>query len=258
MKEFKGRVAVITGGASGIGRETTLLFAREGAAVVIADVDESGGASLVEEIGRDGGNVCFVRTDVSRAADCEAMITAAETAFGKLDILFNNAGIMDGADDDAVTTEEEIWDRTMAINLKGVFFGCKYGVPALRRNGGGVIINTASFVAVVGAATPQLAYTASKGGVLALTRELAVVHAREGIRVNALCPGPLRTELLMNFLDTEEKKQRRLIHVPMGRFGEAREMAQAALFLASDDSSYMTGTSFLVDGGLTSAYVTPE
>jgi NAD(P)-dependent dehydrogenase (short-subunit alcohol dehydrogenase family) len=185
------------------------------------------------------------------------MVAAAESAFGKLDVLFNNAGIMDSADDDAVKTDEEVWDRTMAINLKGVFFGCKYGIPALRRAGGGAIINTASFVAILGAATPQLAYTASKGGVLALTRELAVVHARENIRVNALCPGPLRTEMLMKFLDTEEKKQRRLVHVPMGRFGEAREMAQAALYLASDESSYVTGASFLVDGGITSAYVTP-
>lgn len=146
----------------------------------------------------------------------------------------------------------------MNINLKGVFFGCKYGIPALRRAGGGSIINTASFVAHLGAATPQVAYTASKGGVLALTRELAVIHARENIRVNALCPGPLRTELLMKFLDTEEKKQRRLVHIPMGRFGEAKEMAQAALFLASDASSYMTGSEFLVDGGISAAYVTPE
>ncbi len=255
---LKDKVAVVTGGASGIGRETALLFAREGAHVVVADVSEEAGREVVTAIGRDGGYAAFVRADVSRAADCESMITTAETAFGKLDILFNNAGIMDGADADAVETEEAIWDRTMAINLKGVFFGCKYGIPALRRNGGGAVINTASFVAVVGAATPQLAYTASKGGVLAMTRELAVIHAREGIRVNALCPGPLRTELLMNYLDTEEKRQRRLVHVPMGRFGEAEEMARAALFLASDESSYMTGASFLVDGGLTSAYVTPE
>jgi NAD(P)-dependent dehydrogenase (short-subunit alcohol dehydrogenase family) len=148
--------------------------------------------------------------------------------------------------------------RLWRSNAKGVYLGCKYGIPAMLRSGGGSIINTASFVAVMGAATPQLAYTASKGAVLALTRELAVVHAREGIRVNALCPGPLRTELLMSFLDTDEKKQRRLVHVPMGRFGEAKEMAQAALFLASDDSSYVTGTDFLVDGGLTAAYVTPE
>lgn len=255
---LKDKVAVVTGGASGIGRETALLFAEEGACVVVADVSEDAGRDVAAAIGRTKGHGCFVKTDVSKAADCEQMIHMAETAFGKLDILFNNAGIMDASDNDAVDTEEAIWDRTMAINLKGVFFGCKYGVPALRRNGGGVIINTASFVAIVGAATPQLAYTASKGGVLAMTRELAVVHARENIRVNALCPGPLKTELLMSFLDTEEKKQRRLVHVPMGRFGEAKEMAQAALYLASDESSYVTGTSFLVDGGLASAYVTPE
>jgi NAD(P)-dependent dehydrogenase (short-subunit alcohol dehydrogenase family) len=146
----------------------------------------------------------------------------------------------------------------MAINLKGVFLGCKYGIPALKRAGGGSVINTASFVAILGAATPQIAYTASKGGVLAMTRELAVVHARENIRVNALCPGPLHTELLMKFLNTEEKRQRRLVHIPMGRFGEAEEMARAALFLASDDASYVTGTAFTVDGGITAAYVTPD
>jgi NAD(P)-dependent dehydrogenase (short-subunit alcohol dehydrogenase family) len=157
-----------------------------------------------------------------------------------------------------VGTSEEVWERTMAVNAKGVFLGCKAGIPALRRAGGGSIVNTASFVAVLGAATPQVAYTASKGAVLALTRELAVVHAREGIRVNALCPGPLETKLLMDFLDTEEKRQRRLVHVPLGRFGRAREMAQAALFLASDESSYLTGSTFLVDGGITAAYVTPE
>ncbi|MEI8359559.1 MAG: SDR family oxidoreductase, partial [Deltaproteobacteria bacterium] len=162
------------------------------------------------------------------------------------------------ADDDAVATDEAVWDRTMAVNAKGVFLGCKHGIPALRRAGGGSIVNTASFVAVLGAATPQLAYTASKGAVLALSRELAVVHARENIRVNALCPGPLRTELLMNFLDTEEKRARRLVHVPLGRFGEAREIAQAALYLASDASSFVTGSTFLVDGGITAAYVTPE
>ena len=165
---------------------------------------------------------------------------------------------MHSQDDNAMTTDEQIWDLTMAINLKGVFLGCKYGIPALRRAGGGSVINTASIVAFLGAATPQLAYTASKGGVLAMTRELAVLHARENIRVNALCPGPLRTELLMKFLDTEEKRQRRLVHIPMGRFGEAEEIAHAALFLASDESSYVNGASFIVDGGITSAYVTPE
>jgi NAD(P)-dependent dehydrogenase (short-subunit alcohol dehydrogenase family) len=165
---------------------------------------------------------------------------------------------MHSDDGDSVSTSELVWDLTMNVNLKGVFLGCKYGIPALRRAGGGSVINTASFVAILGAATPQIAYTASKGGVLAMTRELAVIHAREHIRVNALCPGPLRTELLMKFLDTEEKRQRRLVHVPMGRFGEAKEMAKAALYLASDESSYVTGTEFMVDGGITSAYVTPE
>ena len=164
---------------------------------------------------------------------------------------------MHSADDDAVSTDEAIWDLTMDINAKGVFLGCKYAIPALRRAGGGSIINTASFVAVMGAATPQVAYTASKGAVLSMTRELAVVHARERIRVNALCPGPLRTELLMKLLDTDEKRQRRLVHIPMGRFGEATEMANAALWLASDESSFTTGATFLVDGGITSAYVTP-
>src|SRR5918912_639624 len=164
---------------------------------------------------------------------------------------FDNAGIMHGDDDNAMTTEEAIWDLTMAINLKGVFLGCKYGIPALKRAGGGSIINTASFVALLGAATPQLAYTASKGGVLSITRELAVIHARENIRVNALCPGPLRTPLLMQYLDTEEKRQRRLVHIPIGRFGEAHEIAKAALFLASDESSFTTGATFLVDGGIT-------
>jgi NAD(P)-dependent dehydrogenase (short-subunit alcohol dehydrogenase family) len=156
-----------------------------------------------------------------------------------------------------MTTTEEVWDLTFAINVKGVFLGCKYGIPALRRAGGGSIINTASFVAVVGAATPQLAYTSSKGAVLSMTRELACIHARENIRVNALCPGPLRTELLMKYLNTEEKKQRRLVHIPMGRFGEAKEIAKAALYLASDESSFVTGAEFLVDGGITAAYTTP-
>jgi NAD(P)-dependent dehydrogenase (short-subunit alcohol dehydrogenase family) len=198
-----------------------------------------------------------VQADVARAQDSERMIAAAESEFGKLNILFNNAGIMHSQDDDAVSTDEAVWDLTMNINAKGVFFGCKYGIPALRRAGGGAIVNTASFVAILGAATPQVAYTASKGAVLALTRELAVVHARENIRVNALCPGPLKTEMLMKFLDTDEKKQRRLVHIPIGRFGEAKEIARAALFLVSDDASYVTGTEFLVDGGITAAYVTP-
>jgi len=252
------KVAGITGAGSGIGRESALLFAREGARVVVADVDADAGRAVVEELRAAGGEAVYVHADVSKGTDAEGMVRAAEESFGRLDVLFNNAGISHARDDDAVATEEEVWDLTMNINLKGVFLGCKYGIPALRRAGGGSIINTASFVALLGAATPQLAYTASKGGVLAMTRELAVIHAREGIRVNALCPGPLRTELLMKYLDTEEKRQRRLVHVPMGRFGEAREIAQAALFLASDESSFTTGATFLVDGGITAAYVTPE
>lgn len=255
---LRDKVALITGGASGIGRETALLFAAEGARLLVADVEDGSGKETVRLVEDQGGEAAFVHADVSKASDCEGMVRAAEETYGKLDVLFNNAGIMHGSDDNAETTAEDVWDLTMGINLKGVYLGCKYGIPALRRAGGGSIINTASFVALLGAATPQLAYTASKGGVLAMTRELAVLHARENIRVNALCPGPLRTELLMKFLDTEEKKQRRLVHIPMGRFGEAREIAKAALFLASDDSSYVTGTDFVVDGGITSAYVTPE
>jgi NAD(P)-dependent dehydrogenase (short-subunit alcohol dehydrogenase family) len=251
------KVALITGAASGIGREAALLFAREGARVVVVDISEKG-QETAEAIRRAGGQAHFVQADVSKAQDAERMISEAERVFGRLQILFNNAGISHAEDDDAIRTSEEVWDLTFAVNVKGVFLGCKYGIPALRRAGGGSIINTASFVAFMGAATPQLAYTASKGAVLSMTRELAVIHAREGIRVNALCPGPLQTELLMKYLDTPEKRQRRLVHIPMGRFGQAAEIAQAALYLASPASSFMTGAALLVDGGITAAYVTPE
>ncbi len=251
---LKDKVALITGAGSGIGLQTVLLFAKEGASIVAVDVNEQAAQDAAKKV----KNAIAVKADVSKAADCERMVAAAEKQFGRLNVMFNNAGIMHGKDDDAMSTPEEIWDLTLDINAKGVFLGCKYGIPALKRAGGGSIINTASFVARMGAATPQVAYTASKGAVLAMTRELAVIHARQNIRVNALCPGPLKTELLMAFLNTEAKKQRRLVHVPMGRFGEAEEIAKAALFLASDDSSYVTGTDFLVDGGITAAYVTPE
>jgi len=255
---LKDKVALITGASSGIGRETSLLFSKEGAKIVVVDVNDAGGEETVQMVKDGGGEAIYFHADISKSADCENMIECAEKNYGALNVLFNNAGIMHSKDDDAVNTPEDIWDLTMAINLKGVFLGCKYGIPAIRRAGGGSIINTASFVAILGAATPQLAYTASKGGVLAMTRELAIVHARENIRVNALCPGPLHTKMLMDFLNTDEKKQRRLVHIPMGRFGLAKEMAYAALYLASDESSYVTGTEFTVDGGITAAYVTPE
>ncbi|EFJ17930.1 hypothetical protein SELMODRAFT_114049, partial [Selaginella moellendorffii] len=181
-----------------------------------------------------------------------------QRAFGGLHILFNNAGIMDANDGDAINTPDDVIDRTLDINVKGVIYGCRYGIPAIQRSGGGSVINTASFVAFLGAAAPQIAYTASKGAVLSLTRELAVLHARDKVRVNSICPGPIQTELLMKVLDTEEKRNRRLVHIPMGRFGKAAEIARAALFLASDESSFVTGASLLVDGGITAAYVTPE
>ena len=253
-----GKSALITGAAGGIGRESALLFAAEGAQVTCVDLDLDRVEAVADEVRAAGGEAVATRADVSSAADCEAMVATAEEAFGALHVLFNNAGIMHADDGDAESTDEAIWDLTMNINLKGVWLGCRAGLPALRRAGGGSIVNTASFVAILGAATPQVAYTASKGGVLALTRELAVIHARENIRVNALCPGPLQTELLMKVLDTDEKKQRRLVHVPMGRFGQASEMAKAALWLASDDSSFTTGADFVADGGITAAYVTPE
>jgi NAD(P)-dependent dehydrogenase (short-subunit alcohol dehydrogenase family) len=254
---LKNRVALITGAGSGIGRETALLFAKEGAKVVVADVNDKAAQDTVKAITRAGGKAVYVRADVSKDSDCQNMVKTALKTYGKLHILFNNAGISHADDDDAVNTSEAVWDLTFNINVKGVFLGCKYGIPAILKSGGGSIINTASFVAILGAATPQLAYTASKGAVLSMTRELAAIHARQGIRVNALCPGPLFTELLMKYLNTEEKKQRRLVHIPMGRFGQAREIAYAALYLASDESSFVTGTEFMVDGGITAAYTTP-
>ena len=252
------KVALITGAGSGIGRESALRFAQEGAKIVVADVNDAAGAETVALVLEAGGQAAYVHADVSKAAEAENMVAVAEKEFGALHILFNNAGISHADDDDAVKTEEAVWDLTFAINVRGVFLGCKYGIPAIQRAGGGSIINTASFVAILGAATPQLAYTSSKGAVLSMTRELASIHARQNIRVNALCPGPLRTELLMKYLNTEERRQRRLVHIPMGRFGEAHEIANAALYLASDEASFVTGATFLVDGGITAAYTTPE
>jgi NAD(P)-dependent dehydrogenase (short-subunit alcohol dehydrogenase family) len=258
MGRLDGKVALITGAGGGIGQQAALLFAAEGASVVAVDLDETTAAETADRVAAAGGRCVAFRADVSTSDGCEAMVAFAESTYGALHVLFNNAAVMLSGDDDAITTPEDVWETTMAVNAKGVWLGCKHGIPALVRAGGGAIVNTASFVALLGAATPQVAYTASKGAVLALSRELAVIHARDGIRVNALCPGPLRTELLMKFLDTDEKRHRRLVHIPMGRFGEADEIAKAALFLASDDSSFMTGAQLVVDGGITAAYVTPE
>ena len=251
------KTAVITGAGGGVGRASALRFAQEGANIITADVVDAANEETAAMVNAGGGNAIAVHADVTDSEEMANVIAVAESEFGGLDILFNNAGVMLPGDDDAVSTPDSIIDRTLAINVKGVLIGCREGVPALLRRGGGSIINTASFVASVGAATPQIAYTASKGAVLALTRELAVIHARQGIRVNAVSPGPLRTELLMKFLDTQEKQQKRLVHIPMGRFGESEEIAHVALFLASDEASFVTGANFNVDGGLTAAYVTP-
>jgi NAD(P)-dependent dehydrogenase (short-subunit alcohol dehydrogenase family) len=256
MPRLENKVALITGAGSGIGRVSALRFSSEGARVMAADADEKAGRGTVEQIRAQDGEADFVRADVSRAADVEAMIAATERRFGALHVLFNNAGIFPDADGSVVETDEATFDRVIAVNLKGVFFGCKYGIPALLRAGGGSIINTASFVAVMGSATAQSAYTASKGGVLALTREIAVEFARQGVRANALCPGPVNTPLLQSLLADPAARARRLVHLPMGRLAEAEEIANAALFLASDESSYVNGATFLVDGGTAGAYVT--
>jgi len=255
---LEGKSALITGAGSGIGREAAKLFAGEGARVVVADRDVAGGEATVRAVSEAGGEASFVETDVASSESVRAAIAHAEEHHRGLHVLFNNAGIFPDDDGDPVSTPEEVWERVMGVNLKGVFLGCKHGIPALLRAGGGSIINTASFVAVMGAATAQIAYTASKGGVLAMTREIAVIYARQGIRANALCPGPVNTPLLEELLSDPAARARRLVHVPMGRLAEAEEVARAALFLASEDAAYVNGTSFLVDGGITGAYVTPE
>jgi NAD(P)-dependent dehydrogenase (short-subunit alcohol dehydrogenase family) len=249
------KVALITGGGSGIGRATCLLFAKEGAKVVVVDVKRETAEKTASEI---GANARAFAADVSKAKDAEGMVKFAEESFGRLDIVFNNAGVFFDDDGSVTETSEETWDRVIDINLKGVFLGCKYAIPALLRAGGGSIINTASFVAIVGAAVPQIAYTASKGGVLSMTREIAVEFARKNIRANALCPGPVETPLLQELLADPARRQRRLVHIPPGRFARPEEMANAVLFLASDESSYVNGSTFMVDGGITAAYITPE
>lgn len=255
---LNGKVALITGAGGGIGRATALKYSAEGAKVAVVDFDEKAGNAVVEEIKRSGGTAAFQRADVSKAGDCEAMVKFAEKQFGALHVIFNNAGIFPDEDGSVVDTDEKIFDRVMDVNVKGVFFGCKYGIPAMLRAGGGSVINTASFVAVMGAATSQSAYTASKGAVLALTREIAVEFARKNIRANALCPGPVNTPLLQSLLADPARRARRMVHIPMGRLAEAEEIANAVVFLGSDEASYVNGTTFLVDGGIAAAYVTPE
>lgn len=252
---LQGRSAVITGGASGIGLATARRLASEGADVVIADIcsDEVGKAAAVEV----GGY--FVRTDVTNEDDVRNMYAATQERYGRIDIAFNNAGISPAEDGSILDTGIEAWRKVQEVNLTSVYYCCKYVIPYMQKQGKGAIINTASFVAVMGAATSQISYSASKGGVLSMTRELGVEFARQGIRINALCPGPVNTPLLKElFAKDPEKAQRRLVHVPMGRFAEPEEMAAAVAFLASDDSSFMTASQFLVDGGISGAYVTPQ
>jgi NAD(P)-dependent dehydrogenase (short-subunit alcohol dehydrogenase family) len=250
---LQGRVAVVTGGGSGIGLASVRRLAGEGAHVVVADIDPDSGKVAADEV--DG---LFVRTDVTDAQQVEALFQAAVDTYGSLDVAFNNAGISPPEDDSILDTGIEAWQKVQTVNLTSVYLCCKAAIPHMLAGGRGSIINTASFVAVMGAATSQISYTASKGGVLAMSRELGVQFARQGIRVNALCPGPVNTPLLRElFASDPERAQRRLVHVPMGRFAEPSEIAAAVAFLASDDSSFMTASSFLVDGGISGAYVTP-
>ena len=253
---LEGKVAVITGAASGIGREAALLFASEGARVCIADVSAEPGEQTAAAC---GGGAFFVQVDVASEESVAALYAAVAERCGGIDILYNNAGVMPAEDASVLETSIETWERVLAVNATGVFLCCKHGIPHLLERGGGTVVNTASFVAVMGAATSQIAYTASKGAVLALSRELAVEFARRGIRVNALCPGPVATPLLEHlFASDPAAYERRRVHLPVGRLAEAQEIARAALFLASEDSSYVNGAAFMVDGGITAAYVTPE
>lgn len=256
MGRLDGKVSLITGSAAGLGRVAAELFAREGSHVVVADLAD--GADAVDAITAAGGSASYVHCDVGDESSVQAAVAHAVGTFGGLHVLYNNAGVSLGDDDGPENTSVEVWDTTLKVNVTGLALCCKHGIPAMLDSGGGSIINVASFVAHLGAATPQIAYTASKGAVLSMTREIAVIYARRGIRANALCPGPVLTPLLAKYLSDEEKRQRRLVHIPMGRFGEAIEIANGALFLASDESSFMTGQSLLVDGGITAAYTTPE
>ncbi|WP_454170575.1 3-oxoacyl-ACP reductase [Microbacterium paulum] len=252
-QRLRDRVAIITGGASGIGLATAHRFAAEGARVVIADLDEATGQRAADEVGG-----VFRTVDVADEASVNALFDGVAAELGAVDIAFNNAGISPSDDNSIETTELPAWDRVQDVNLKSVYLCSRAALRHMVPAGRGSIINTASFVALLGSATSQISYTASKGGVLAMTRELGVQFARQGIRVNALCPGPVNTPLLQElFAKDPERAQRRLVHVPVGRFAEPEEMAAAVAFLASDDASFITATAFVVDGGITNAYVTP-
>ncbi|HEX4491749.1 MAG TPA: glucose 1-dehydrogenase [Acidimicrobiia bacterium] len=257
MGRLDGKVALITGGASGMGRVACELFAAEGARVVVVDLTDAG-EQVATDIRAAGHEATFVTADVANADDCTRMVATAMRTYRGLHVLYNNAGIFPPDDGGTLETPEATWDRVMQVNLKGVWLGCRAGIPAMLESGGGSIVNVASFVAIVGAATAQIAYTSSKGGVLAMTREMAVEYGRSGIRANSLCPGPIETPLLAELMSDPQRRARRLVHIPMGRLGQASELAKAALFLASDDSSFMTGAALVVDGGITAAYVTPE
>jgi NAD(P)-dependent dehydrogenase (short-subunit alcohol dehydrogenase family) len=251
------RVAVVTGGCSGIGLATVQRFVEEGAKVVVGDIDDESGHQLVAQLGGEAV-ATYVHVDVTSKEQVDALFKTAKDAYGSVDIAFNNAGISPPEDDSILDTDLDAWRRVQEVNLTSVYLCCKAALPYMLEQGRGSIINTASFVAVMGAATSQISYSASKGGVLSMTRELGVQFARQGVRVNALCPGPVNTPLLKElFAKDAERAARRLVHVPMGRFGEPEEMAAAVLFLASDDSSFMTANTFLVDGGISGAYVTP-
>jgi NAD(P)-dependent dehydrogenase (short-subunit alcohol dehydrogenase family) len=257
MGQLEGKFAIVTGATSGIGRRTVQRFVEEGAKVVIGDIDERRGHELVGQLG--GTDLAtFVRVDVTDKDEVDALFRTARETYGSVDIAFNNAGISPPEDDSILDTDLEAWRRVQEVNLTSVYLCCKAALPHMLEQGRGSIINTASFVAVMGAATSQISYSASKGGVLSMSRELGVQFARQGVRVNALCPGPVNTPLLQElFAKDPERAARRLVHVPMGRFAEPEEMANAVLFLASDESSFITANTFLVDGGISGAYVTP-